>query len=65
MIIIIITARKRSLRQGNVFTRVCHSVHRGEVSVRGVSVRETPGQRHPYGKERTARILLECILVLK
>ena len=25
----IITARKRSLRQGNVFTPVCHSVHRG------------------------------------
>ena len=23
------TARKRSLRQGNVFTRVCHSVHMG------------------------------------
>ena len=22
-----ITARKRSLRQGNVFTRICHSVH--------------------------------------
>ena len=26
---IIITARKRSLGQGNVFTNVCHSVHRG------------------------------------
>ena len=25
---VIITARKRSLGQGNVFTRVCHSVHR-------------------------------------
>ena len=25
-----IIARKRSLGQGNVFTRVCHSVHRGE-----------------------------------
>ena len=25
-----ITARKRSLGQGNVFTRVCHSVHGGE-----------------------------------
>ena len=25
----IITARKRSLGQGNVFTPVCHSVHRG------------------------------------
>ena len=27
----IITARKRSLRQGTMFTPVCHSVHRGEV----------------------------------
>ena len=26
------TARKRSLGQGNVFTPVCHSVHRGGVS---------------------------------
>ena len=25
----IITARKRSLGQGNIFTPVCHSVHRG------------------------------------
>ena len=27
---LIITARKRSLGQGNVFTPVCHSVHRDE-----------------------------------
>ena len=27
----IITARKRSLGQGNIFTPVCHSVHRGGV----------------------------------
>ena len=27
----IVTARKRSLGQGNIFTPVCHSVHRGEV----------------------------------
>ena len=25
----LITARKRSLGQGNIFTSVCHSVHRG------------------------------------
>ena len=25
----IVTARKRSLEQGNIFTPVCHSVHRG------------------------------------
>ena len=27
----VITARKRSLGQGNIFTPVCHSVHRGGV----------------------------------
>ena len=27
--IIIVTVRKRSLGQGNIFTPVCHSVHRG------------------------------------
>ena len=27
----IITARKRSLGQGNIFTPVCHSVHRGGI----------------------------------
>ena len=30
-LIIIITARKRSLEQGNIFRSVCHSVHRGRV----------------------------------
>ena len=29
----IFTARKRSLGQGNIFTPVCHSVHRGGVHV--------------------------------
>ena len=28
-LITLITAGIQSLRQGNVFTRVCHSVHRG------------------------------------
>ena len=28
--IVIFTARKRSLWKGNVFTRVCHSVHRAD-----------------------------------
>ena len=27
--VVVITARKRSLGQGNIFTPVCHSVHRG------------------------------------
>ena len=30
-----ITARKRSLGQGNIFTPVCHSVHRGDAWFRG------------------------------
>ena len=40
----LVTVRKRSLGQGKVFTLVCHSVQGvwGGVSVRGVSVRETP-----------------------
>ena len=32
----IITAPKRSLGQGNVFTSVCHSVHRGSASRGGL-----------------------------
>ena len=32
----LVTARKRSLGQGNIFTPVCHSVHRG--GMRGCSV---------------------------
>ena len=35
-----ITARIRSLGQGNIFAPVCHSVHGGGV----------PGQVHPPGK---------------
>ena len=53
--------------ESNVFTHICHSVHRGEgVSVGGVSLTETPcteTSRTLYGKEREVRILLECILV--
>ena len=37
----IITARKRSLGQGNMFTPVCHSVHRGVCLVEGA----VPGPR--------------------
>ena len=35
-----VTARKRSLGQGNIFTPVCHSVHRGGVRgfIRGACV---------------------------
>ena len=34
----IVTARKQSLGQGNVFTPVCHSVHTGGLCLGGVSV---------------------------
>ena len=60
---ILITARKRSLRQGNVFTPVCHSVlGPGEVVCLwvgggGAHLR----QRWPL--KRAVCILLECILV--
>ena len=49
-----------TLWQGNVFTPVCDSVHRG-VSVQGASL---PGRPPPlYGYMQVVRILLECILV--
>ena len=62
------------LRKGNVFTPVCHSVHRGSAPVRaGIHPPEThtlgrhrPGHPPPPGRRlllRTVRILLECILV--
>ena len=38
-----------TLRKGNVFTRVCHSVHRGE----GVRVDTSPGSHHPAVTPRT------------
>ena len=61
----IITASKRSLWQGNVFTLVCHFVHKGETVLpdRDPPGQRPPGQRPPYGKERPIRILLESILV--
>ena len=69
--VFIITARKRSLGQGNIFTNVCSSVQ-GE----GVCIQE--GGLHRGGwadpppnqilwdtaNDRVVRILLECILVL-
>ena len=43
----IITARKRSLGQGNVFTRVCHSVHGGSTSGGSTSGGLDQGRLHP------------------
>ena len=72
----IFTARKRSLGQGNIFTRVCHSVHRGGgVSVwchfllreslsRGSLSRGVSLREIPLpGDEQAVCILLECFLL--
>ena len=73
----IITARKRSLGQGNVFAPVCHSIdgrgalHPGrEVCIQGKSASragwvDPPPHRilHDTVNERVVLILLECILV--
>ena len=48
-VFIIITARKRSLGQGNVFTAVCHSVHSGHRSGR-------------YASYWNAYLLYRCLL---
>ena len=63
---ILVTSRKRSLGQGNIFTPVCHSVHRGG----GVGTPPGPGtppseqcMLGDTGNKRAVRILLECILV--
>ena len=42
----VITARKRSLGQGNIFTHVCHSVHRGVCMVAGGHVWLLRGSMH-------------------
>ena len=42
----LVTTRKRSLGQGNIFTPVCHSVHKGGVPGQ---VPPSPGQVHPPG----------------
>ena len=67
----VITARKRSLGQGNIFTNVCHSFcprGRGGSASRGVGLgRPTPNPHRTLQdtvNERAVRILLECILVI-
>ena len=42
----LVTARKRSLGQGNIFTPVCHSVHRG-VCLSACWDTTPPRSRHP------------------
>ena len=71
----IITARKLSLGQGNIFTSVCHSVHRGwypsmhcsgGCAIPACLAAGGAWWRPPPGRLllRAVRILLECILVL-
>ena len=43
----IFTARKRSLEQGNIFTPVCHSVHRGYLPPAGLHLGGLPTGRLP------------------
>ena len=47
---VVITARKRSLGQGNIFTPVCHSVHRGGGSTWPA---DTPLEQTPSGTRYT------------
>ena len=51
----LVTARKRSLGQGNIFTPVCHSVHRGECLARytPLGTRYTPQDRYTPGTRYT------------
>ena len=62
--LVIFTARKRSLGQGNIVTSVCLSTAGGGLPDRGPLDRDPPRtQTPPDGKERAVRGLLECILV--
>ena len=62
-----IAARKRSLGQGNIFTRVCHSVQgSGSVEGGGLCLGGRGGLCHGnirYCKKRAVHDLLECIFV--
>ena len=73
----IFTVHKRSLGQGNIFTSVCHSVHREicPTSSRQTPDADRPGCRIPAPhpeidgilwdtvNKRSVRILLQCFLV--
>ena len=70
----LITARKRSLGQGKIFTPVCHSVHRGggclsacwDTTTRNPSRDHAPPAQSMLGdtvNTWAVRILLECNLV--
>ena len=64
---LLITARKWSLGQGNVFTPVCDSVHGGGC-IPAYNRADNPPRQDPRilrdtVNKRAVRILLECILV--
>ena len=63
--VIIFTTRKRSLGQGNIFTPVCHSVHRGGAWSQEGCLLPGGAWWRPFRRLllRVARILLEWILV--
>ena len=48
---------KRSLGQGNVFTPVCHSVHRGGLPYRDLTGQRPPPDRDPPGQNLTPTCL--------
>ena len=50
-----ITARKRSLGQGNIFAPVCHSVHSGEYLTPPPRTRYNTQSRHPPGPGTSPR----------
>ena len=61
----IFTARKQSLGQGNVFTHICHPVHRG-VCRRPLGRHPPPWTDTPFpgtATEAGGTHLLECILL--
>ena len=66
----IFTARKRNLGQGNIFTLVCHSIHRGGVtySLEGTCCRRylLPGSGSgvPGGDPPPERLLLRAVRIL-
>ena len=56
----IFTARKRSLGQGDIFTPVCHSVHRGNDGILPGTMHTTPPPDHVPPHPRTMHPLLQC-----
>ena len=56
----LVTARKRSLGQGNMFTPVCHSVHRGGAWWRPSRTATAAGGTHPTGMHSCSVVVIVC-----